>query len=372
MNTAQFNTARVLREIRKYPGILRIDIAQKLSLDKSTISLIVSGLVEKGLIQYSEEERSGPKGGRKKMLLELNKKYGYILGLEIQSDYYKLSVLNLQAEIMIKESGNVHFDHSNLLWQIEQIIAAFKAKNPSLVIIGISIGFTGIVNPDEGTIHYSIPLKIRTPFSLVKKLERRLGISVHIENDANCGAWTELNVSAKTIAENFIFVLMKFWDTDHQEHFAKIGLGLGIVINGKVYHGSDYSAGEFKSIFGKGSTKSQFGISDEEIEQIPENPECTKKLISELASNMALMVNTFNLEKIVIGCDVSFQQEFILKTMSEEIKNNWHYPFDSGYEVKFSGESEHLVSKGAAMMFLEKIFELSLTNEKQGIQYLNL
>jgi len=372
LRTGNFNIARVLNEIRVAPGISRVEIANNLQLDKSTISLIVAILLDKNLILEQEDENSGPKGGRKKILLKLNQDYGHIIGLEIQSEYYRLVVVNLESEIIYQEKGHFSFDQGQMVISIEKIIQNLINAQEGLNYIGLSIGITGIVNSSQGSILYSIPLKITEPYILSAILEKKLGIPVLIENDANCGAWAELGRKSTTQIENFIFVLMKFWDTKQREHFGKIGVGLGIAINGQVYHGQNHSAGEFKSIYSDGKATSQFAISDQELEQVPENIEYTTKLIKELSANMALLVNTLNLQKVVIGCDVSVQQDYILKMLSEAISNNWHYPFDSRYEVKFSPLSEEIVSLGAATMFLERIFELSLESNFNGIQYLKI
>lgn len=303
-------------------------------------------------------------------MLELKKNYGYIAGVELQSDYYRLVVINLNAETVHAETGDLVTYGENITANVLQIISVFQQAHPHYNLIGVGIGITGIINSDDGCVNYSIPLRISEPYRLSDQLEVQLGIPVLLENDANCGAWSELNGYRAADKENFIFILMKFWEEHQQEHFARIGVGLGIVIDGKVYKGSNHSAGEFKSIFSKGRNKSQFALSDEEINRVPEDTGCTQKYISELSSNMALLVNTFNIHKVIVGCDVSIQDDYILDILMVEIKQNWQYPFDNEYEVSFSSQSENIVAHGAASMFLEKIFEVSFDNELQGIKYL--
>ena len=92
-----FNISRVLRHLWQKKGISRVEIAKELTLDKSTITNIVSGLMKKGVVHEMAEGKSSPQGGRKPIQLAINKDYGCVAGIEIQPNYYEIVVVNLEG-----------------------------------------------------------------------------------------------------------------------------------------------------------------------------------------------------------------------------------------------------------------------------------
>src|SRR5207302_3147826 len=63
-------------------------------------------------------------------------------------------------------------------------------------------------------------------------MERRLGMPVEIENDANCGALAEMTWGAGRDCSNFAYIK------------AATGIGAGIVVDGRLLHGASGTAGE--------------------------------------------------------------------------------------------------------------------------------
>ena len=76
------------RLLWRYPGISRIDIANKLGVYRSTISNIINALVETGVVLESRKENCSSLGGRKPLQLELNPDFGCVAGIELQPSVY--------------------------------------------------------------------------------------------------------------------------------------------------------------------------------------------------------------------------------------------------------------------------------------------
>ena len=79
------NISRVLRLIWQLKGISRIEIAQQLGIDKSTVTKIVSSLEEIGIIRAFAQGNAGPQGGRKPIHLEIVPDFGMAVGFEINT-----------------------------------------------------------------------------------------------------------------------------------------------------------------------------------------------------------------------------------------------------------------------------------------------
>ncbi len=99
-------------------------------------------------------------------------------------------------------------------------------------IKAVGIGFPGPLNVREGYIYEppNIPSLKKTP--LKKILERRLNLPVFVENDANAAALAEYRFGAGKDAKSLVCLTLG------------TGVGGGLILDGKIWHGADDVAGE--------------------------------------------------------------------------------------------------------------------------------
>lgn len=98
-------------------------------------------------------------------------------------------------------------------------------------VSNIGIGTPGAVNSDTGVVERAENMKFEN-FPLVAKLEEKINRKVYIENDANAAALGEYVAGAALGAKNAVCVTLG------------TGVGGGIIIDGKLYSGSNYAGGE--------------------------------------------------------------------------------------------------------------------------------
>lgn len=106
-----------------------------------------------------------------------------------------------------------------------------KAKLTMDDIDSIGIGVPGAVNPKTGVIEYSANLFFHN-WEVVEMMEERLGKKVRIENDANAAALGEYLAGSAKGAKNAVAITLG------------TGVGGGIIINGKIYSGSNFAGAE--------------------------------------------------------------------------------------------------------------------------------
>ncbi len=106
-----------------------------------------------------------------------------------------------------------------------------KAKITIDDIQSIGIGVPGAVNPKTGVIEYSANLFFHN-WEVVKMMEERLGKKVLIENDANAAALGEYLAGSAKGAKNAVAITLG------------TGVGGGIIIDGKIYSGSNFAGAE--------------------------------------------------------------------------------------------------------------------------------
>lgn len=95
----------------------------------------------------------------------------------------------------------------------------------------IGIGSPGAIDPVRGVVTYANNLKFDN-VALCELMKKRVPKDFYIENDANAAAYGEYIAGAGNGTKNFVAITLG------------TGVGGGIIINGKIYSGSNYAGGE--------------------------------------------------------------------------------------------------------------------------------
>lgn len=102
-------------------------------------------------------------------------------------------------------------------------------------ICSMGIGSPGMIDPIKGEVCYANNLGFKN-VPLAKELQERLGVKCYIENDANAAAYGEYIAGAGKGTDNFIAITLG------------TGVGGGIIIDGKIYSGSNFTGAEIGHI----------------------------------------------------------------------------------------------------------------------------
>ena len=201
--------------------------------------------------------------------------------------------------------------------ELSNAVNEIKASNK---IDGVAISSPGAVNKKTGVIEGASALPYIHNFKIVPELEKRFGLPVSIENDANCAALAELVAGSAKDCSSMAFLV--------------IGTGVGgsIIINNQIWHGAHLYGGEFGFMIidgqqlsalaspvsmakrynektGKdfdGKTVFELADTDDLVAQ-----EERDKLIHALATAIYNIQHSFDPEKIIIGGGISQNQELI-------------------------------------------------------------
>jgi predicted NBD/HSP70 family sugar kinase len=222
----KLNRSLIISKIIEHGLISRAEISKITKLTRATISVQAADLLEEELIVESHQEYNNV--GRKPIMLSINRKAGFILGIDL--DYRSITftvsdLLGKPIQTDIVEIQNSHYDEI-LELLIKQIKDYQKECSTShFGIVGIGIGIHGIVTKDE--IINFVPRHQWRNKDLKADLEKVFNINIHIDNNANLSAFAE-KVFRHHKSENLLSISM----------FS--GIGLGVLIKGeplKGYHG---------------------------------------------------------------------------------------------------------------------------------------
>ncbi len=357
--TKLINKKLILRTIWLKPGISRIEIARRLGLDKSTVTNLVAEMIAFGLIVATDEGEAGPHGGRKPIHLEINEDFACVIGFELRAASFIAVVVNLAGRILFQLRQDLPFNREGLA---EAFLEAYGYVSERLKALGyrplgVGVGISGIVDTSSGNIRFSIPLGVYEKYAFGVAVASHIDIPVFIENDANCCAWGEIAFHKAANLRDFMFVLIECRnDGQEAEGFCGVGIGIGIVIDGKVHRGLDFSAGEFRSAFWHERSSTQFSITEAEMAKLKMDEATRARFIQELCVNLALFINTLNLKQVFIGGDIELCGDGIVSILREAVNRNWPYNDPVVCDIRFSSVGDWAVAYGAAGMLLDRLF----------------
>ncbi len=354
------NTSRILRAIWLNPGLSRIKLAEMLDLDRSTVTKIMQGILERGIVETAGKSTVQSGVGRRQISLRINADIGVILGLEIQDSRYRVVVSTIYGEVFHSFSGKFKTTHETIVSHVVTLISNAKAyiDEQGMFLLGIGIGLPGIVDPYTGVIIRSNPLNIHEPFDLRKALETYFDEYVFVENDANCCCWGELAFRPENRQRNFLTVLGEFrYVVKGSRELHGLAMGLGLVIRERVLHGDHFTAGEYRSVYATSKT-GQFLVPWDDLCRIPDDEKVLNEVYRELTANLAFLVNSVDLTKIVFAGDIVEHPGNIKDLLAQSIEESWVYDLDRNFVIGFSEFGEKAVSIGAAGLFVEKLFSV--------------
>lgn len=361
------NISIIARTLWENPGISRIEMARKVGLYKSTVTNITATLIANGIVRETESKESG-QAGRRPIGLILDETLGCFLGVEIQPGWFRAVVIDINGTILASRREDFPSRAGGI---IDKFLGIMEGLAPALAglgrpLLGIVVGIPGFVDPDNGIIIRSAAHDL-AGFDFYGAIEGRFGVPVIIENDANCCAWGEFLEFRSLDLRNFICLL-----GEHHESgtpgMAGVGIGLGIVIDRKVYYGSSYASGEFKSALWNPARPSAAagehggpGIGVRDAVGSPGAPSGAsgyERLIEDIFGNLSVVVSVLNPSHLFIGGDFARDREAILATIDGKLPGRFGHARENGCTLEFSDLADSLVAFGAASMFVQKLLAI--------------
>jgi DNA-binding transcriptional ArsR family regulator len=336
---AGITRSRVLMLIRQYGKISRIELSRHLSMDRSTMTHVIKDLLDQGILE-EKTDRTPKKSGRIPVLLTLNGNYGVVLGFEYQPDFIRVVVVDLNGRILHREElkGNKGNPESFISSYLEE-----TDLSPFPHLLGLSLAFPGIVNPYKGVLKLSQSLNL-TDYSLYQAGEQLYPLLM--DNDANCFARALTNKYRRNDENsNMICLIGESHRRGRMGLTSRDDIGMGIVINGKVYYGSHFNAGE------PGTTP--FHEKPLALIEEHERGDYLLSLFKYLESTLYLL----DASSLHVGGELGSYGEYMDIVRSHTPEN---------CSIHFNETEPFEVARGAACLFLDQLFTLKPAGEKEN------
>lgn len=366
------------------------DLSKSLDLSIPTITKFINEMSEEGYIhKYGKLETNG---GRHPTLYGLNPQSGYFIGVDFKKDEICIGTINFNGDL-IDIKNDIPYKIENTQEALNRLCHIIKKYIALLTIdkekiISICVNISGRVNPDSG---YSYSIFNFSEQPLTEYMTEQIGIKVYIDNDSRAMTYGEYIKGCINGEKNVLFFNISW------------GLGLGIIIDGKLYKGKSGFSGEFGHINAfdneilchcgkKGCLETEVSghaflrILIERIKN-GENSICAKKLKQgnenltledviqavlkedllcieileeigqKLGKQIASLINLFNPELVVIGGSLSQTEDYILQPIKTAVKKYSLNLVNKDTIIKTSKLKDNAGVIGACMIARSKMYE---------------
>lgn len=224
------NQLAVFDAIHRHGPISRVELAGLIRLSAASVTDITGALIERRLV-YEAREAASTGVGRRKVLLEVDYEHASVVGVKVSNAAVHAAVTDLKGEVRASRVDPLASSEPEAV--VTQVVASLQAlrTGASPEVVGLGVSVPGSVDPATGTVTYS-PLLGWTGVALGERLEHASGLPVVLENDVNCLAAAEAWFGHGHDVKDFLVVTLGR------------GVGLGIVVDGKLYRGPRGGAGE--------------------------------------------------------------------------------------------------------------------------------
>jgi len=234
----EHNLLRVIDVLLAQGVASRAEIARQTGLSRTTVSTLVTELISRGLVAEREptDQRDTTGAGRPPVLLALDRSAGAALGIDVGHSHLRVAVADLSQTILAQAERALDVDQSardgfaTATELVEEVLAT--AGVPRDRVINVGMGVPGPIRHQTGSVGSSSILPGWVDVRVGEEMERRLGLPVVVENDANLGALGEALFGAGRGAQEIVYIKVS------------TGIGAGLIVGGRIHHGAGGTAGE--------------------------------------------------------------------------------------------------------------------------------
>lgn len=366
------------------------DLSKDMDLSVPTVTKFVDEMCAEGYVNdYGKLETSG---GRHPSLYGLNSESGYFVGVEVKWYALNIGVINFKGDV-VQLQMDIPFKLEDtpeclelLCQHIENFMAGLAIDRNKL--LGVNVVLCGRVNPELG---YSYSFFNFGGTSLSCAMSQRLKIDVSIDNDGRAMLYGEFMKGAVKGQRHIVFINVSW------------GLGMSIIIDGKLYQGKSGFAGEFGHNYGydnqvicncgkrgcietevscsalyrkfvehlrngensvvlSGKTVDEITLQDV-FDAIAKEDLLAIELVEEIASQLGLhvaaIINVFNPEVVILGGDLSCAGDYLLQPIVTAVRKYTLNLMNRDSDIVLSKLKERAGVVGACLLARSKMFALN-------------
>lgn len=379
------NNVSLLIELVRQAGLIsRAELARQSQLSAPTVSTIIDQLLRRGIVVETTTAPSS--GGRPPVLLKIDPKAGYVVGIKLRGDGLTTVVCDLDAEIVASVERYMPLVGDPVA-AIEAIVretrqALRKSKVAPSKVLGVGVGLSGVIETSSGVCKFSHLLQW-DDVALAKPLRDRLGLPVWVENDVNALAVAEKWAGDALVASDFLTLTVGR------------GIGLAIVVNRSLYRGAHGASGEFghmivepggpkcecgrfgclEAMVGEGAICRRVGerkghsITRDELQMLLEMEDAATLEVVDSAGRklgvaVANVVTLLNPELLIVCGEGTSLGTTFLDPIVAAVRDQTFADLGKEVEIKIQSWGDEAWAVGAATLVLRELFNLPGSDDR--------
>lgn len=364
------NRSLILRLIYERGSISRQEISKIIGLTPATVTNITGELLEQGFIVELPSIEEKNTSGRKAIPLAINPISGYVIGVDIGPSLLRIALSDLLGHLSNIEVIRYNSEENELLRTLIEKISSIKEDRN---ILGIGIGIPGLVDSSSGEVKFSPNLGWKE-LNIANPIKEAFRLPVTVENNVKAMALGERWFGKGKKTNNFILL------------YISLGIGSGIIIDGKLYKGANNGAGEIGHTIvsedgelcncgkrgcletfasARAIVKNYKGSSSDEdsgIDEIKSSIEKGDKRALEvveragyyLGIGISNLVNILDPEMIILAGRVTRLGKFLIEPMKKSLESRLFST--KSIRIDFSELGKEIGLYGASALALQKFF----------------
>lgn len=394
----QRNVSVVLGKIYEDGPITNREIVNHTCISFAKVNTITTMLSKIGLIIEDGKEESI--GGRRSTLYNVNPNFRYTIGCQLSHTRIHVIIGNLKGKIILDDvrAYNKADGKESVLKILVELIDDIitKSKIPLNKFLGIGLSIAGLYNPNDGS---AIPFPHLVNWgnvSFKEVLAQKFKLPSYILNVANAATLAEQNFGIGRGKESILYLNVG------------TGLGMGIILNGKLYEGVSGSAGEFghisvddhgplcecgnlgcleaiastqavvkqaKNLLLEGVSSSLLMMVDRELDKLEFDHICQAanssdklayNLIDKMGQNLGegivTLINLFNPERIIIGGKIGCAKNLVFTSIMNIVQKRALEIPRRNTEIVFSNMGSNSGTIGATVPIIDEFFKNQVNN----------
>ncbi|HWH12791.1 MAG TPA: ROK family transcriptional regulator [Solirubrobacteraceae bacterium] len=235
----ELNRQRIVDALGQLGIASRADVARRTGLSATTVSTLVAELEDAGLVRQVDDAPTSPassRAGRPARSIRLVRAAGVAVGVEFSEQRVRVVACDRAHQVLAEGSREMPeaydaregMDQAAIL--VEEVLCRERIAADEL--IGVGLGLPGPIHVSSGKVGLSAILPGWVGLTVADEMSSRLGVPVHVDNDANLAALAELRWGAGRGHETLVYLKVS------------TGIGAGLVIGGRLFRGVGGTAGE--------------------------------------------------------------------------------------------------------------------------------
>ncbi|MBO6170449.1 MAG: ROK family protein [Bacteroidales bacterium] len=205
--------------------------SKTLGISVPTVTKLISELIDDGFLM--DEGKIGTSGGRRPSIFGLNPDAGYFVGIDIARHHFHIAITDFKGNMLnyIEDIEFVLESNSGSFREMCRLVKdnVIAAGIPWIKVLAAGVSLSGRVNPEQG---YSLTYFVSDDLPLKDLFQRELNVPVSIENDSRALTYGEYMHLGDKATKDMIAINLSW------------GLGMGMILDGRLYYGKSGFSGE--------------------------------------------------------------------------------------------------------------------------------